>query len=174
MDGSEEFVLQFCEIVGCDPEQAVMYLDMSGGNLDTAVSLYLDNNTPGNDNINNIQDLSHDVEELSDADVEESGDLRRIYNSQGKPWYWSLITEIYRPENANVGSYAANVFASSEDSGRCFYISIIQELAKRFDLPESIKGPYLLEKAREQALYSDPVKWVLMCLFVLLKVYPDW
>lgn len=37
MDGSEEFVLQFCEIVGCDPEQAVMYLDMSGGNLDTAV-----------------------------------------------------------------------------------------------------------------------------------------
>lgn len=62
-----------------------MYLDMSGGNLDTAVSLYLDNNTPGNDNINNIQDLSHDVEELSDADVEESGDLRRIYNSQGKP-----------------------------------------------------------------------------------------
>ena len=85
MDGSEEFVLQFCEIVGCDPEQAVMYWDMSGGNLDTAVSLYLDNNTPGNDNINNIQDLSHDVEELSDADVEESGDLRRIYNSQGKP-----------------------------------------------------------------------------------------
>ena len=66
------------------------------------------------------------------------------------------------------------MFASSEDSGRCFYISIIQELAKRFDLPESIKGPYLLEKAREQALYSDPVKWVLMCLFVLLKVYPDW
>ena len=85
MDGSEEFVLQFCEIVGCDPEKAVMYLDMSGGNLDTAVSLYLDNNTPGNDNINNIQDLSHDVEELSDADVEESGDLRRIYNSQGRP-----------------------------------------------------------------------------------------
>lgn len=85
MDGSEELVLQFCEIVGCDPEQAVMYLDMSGGNIDTAVSLYLDNNTPDNDNINNIQDLSHDVEELSDADVEESGDLRRIYNSQGKP-----------------------------------------------------------------------------------------
>ena len=84
MDESEELILRFCEIVGCDPEQAAMYMDMSGGNLDLAVSLYLDNSAPENGHSDSVQDISNEVEELTDSDVEETGDIRRVYDSQGR------------------------------------------------------------------------------------------
>ena len=91
MERKEDLVLRFCEIVGCDPEEASMYLDMSEGNLDTAVSLFFDNAAPYAENVDDIENLSNDVEEVSDSDVEESGDLRRIYNSQGNPCFMYSI-----------------------------------------------------------------------------------
>lgn len=74
--------------------------------------------------------------------------------------------EIYRPEHANDQSHSVNAFAGSSDGGTHYSPILIVELTRKFDLPDVLKGPYLLEKAREDALYSKDRKWVLLCLFV--------
>ena len=88
--------------------------------------------------------------------------------------FFSLRVEIYRPEHANDQSHSVNAFAGSDNGGACYSFDRTVELAKRFDLPDVLKGPYLLEKAREDALYSKDRKWVLLCLYVrsLLQLHP--
>lgn len=40
------------------------------------------------------------------------------------------------------------------------------DLSRQFDLPEKLKGPYMIEAAREKGAYEDPRKWILLCIFV--------
>lgn len=80
--------------------------------------------------------------------------------------------EIYRPEHANDQSHSVNAFAGLSDGGTCYPQTRIVELTRKFDLPDVLKGPYLLEKAREDALYSKERKWVLLCLFVPFLLSP--
>ena len=65
-----------------------------------------------------------------------------------------------------------NAFAGLSDGGTCYPQTRIVELKRKFDLPDVLKGPYLLEKAREDALYSKDRKWVLLCLFVPFLLSP--
>ena len=39
----EDYIVSFCDITGASVEEAGMYLEMSGFDLDKAISLYFDN-----------------------------------------------------------------------------------------------------------------------------------
>ena len=86
MDFGESIAL-FCSITGADVDQANQFLEISNGNLDQAVSLYLDNNpTAPSGNKNDIIDIT---EEQDDSlSIETDGKVSRIYNSQGFSSAW--------------------------------------------------------------------------------------
>lgn len=76
-----------------------------------------------------------------------------------------LLLEIYRPQGVEEEHHSVSLFPG--DNRNWYYTNlIILDLNAQYDLPDNLKGPYVLEVAREKALYSDNRKWVFLCLFV--------
>lgn len=80
MDDSE-FIVNFCGITGSTTDIALSYMEMTGGNLNAAISLFFDNNGE----INIVHNKKMEVES-SDSydDVEESNDsYKRVLELDG-------------------------------------------------------------------------------------------
>ena len=83
-DNIDTLLQAFCDITGANLEEGRMYLEMSGSDLNRAVSLYYDNAAPqANDTVNNAPPSSEDEYEMEE-DGREEANIGRIYNSQGR------------------------------------------------------------------------------------------
>ena len=81
MDFGDSIAL-FCSITAADVDQAKQFLEISNGDLDQAVSLYLDNNpTAPRGNKSDIVDITEDQDDS--LSIGADGQVSRIYNSQG-------------------------------------------------------------------------------------------
>lgn len=85
MDSSIDTLLPaFCGITGANLEEGKMFLEMSGADLNRAVSLYYDNSASQAEDV--VHDLVSSSEEESEMEEENriESEVRRIYSSQGK------------------------------------------------------------------------------------------
>ena len=85
MDGPVDTLLPtFCGITGANLDEGQMYLEMSGYDLNRAVSLYYDNSAPpANDEVYDIASSSESESEMEE-DRREEATVGRIYSSQGR------------------------------------------------------------------------------------------
>ena len=85
MEGPVDTLLPtFCDITGVNPDEGQMYLEMSGYDLNRAVSLYYDNSAPPvNEDVYDIASSSESGSEMEE-DRREEATVGRIYSSQGR------------------------------------------------------------------------------------------
>lgn len=72
------FIVNFCGITGSTTDIALSYMEMTGGNLDAAISLFFDND----EGRNIVQENKMEVES-SDSDDENNDSYSRVLELDG-------------------------------------------------------------------------------------------
>ena len=80
----EDYIVSFCDITGASVEEAGMYLEMSGFDLDKAVSLYFDNGIQPREAVEAPPNAIPDPVDEMEEEEESASRVGRIYNSQGR------------------------------------------------------------------------------------------
>lgn len=88
----DDATLQFCEMTGADPSTGQMFMEMSGGNMETAVALYFDNNNTTTHQ--HFDNMGGGIATASDGggggnEGKEDDWMKRIWDGQEVPPAWS-------------------------------------------------------------------------------------